>query len=290
MKLRPLFFTISFSLIMASLLAIIFWNFKISIDFTGGTVWEIQFSEVKEKNDIVNIFEENNIDLNSITSTGLNSYQLKFHNIDQDTKLKLEESLFSLSEETKELRFETLGPILGKELLHKTIYAIILSSLALVWFIASKFKDWTFGVSALLANFHDVIIIIGSFSVLGHFFGAEIDSLFVTALLTILSLSVYDTVVTFDRIRELKRQNFKIEWVPLSNKAVTETLARSINTSVTSMFTLAALIILGGASTRWFATALLIGFISGTYSSIGVAIPLVLFFKRISSKLTQKIH
>jgi preprotein translocase subunit SecF len=286
MKFRPLFFAISFSLIMASLLAIIFWNFKISIDFTGGTVWEIQFSEVEEKNDIVNIFEENDIELDSIVSVGLNSYQLKFHNINQDTKLKLEESLFSLSEETKELRFETLGPILGKELLYKTIYAIILSSFALVWFIASKFKDWTFGVSALLANFHDVIIIIGSFSILGRFFGAEIDSLFVTALLTILSLSVYDTVVTFDRIRELKRQNFKIDWVSLSNKAVTETLARSINTSLTSMFTLAALIILGGPSTRWFATALLIGFISGTYSSIGVAIPLVLFFKRIKGKLT----
>jgi len=284
MKLRPLFFIISFSLLITSILAIIFWNFKISIDFTGGTVWELQFSQAKDKSEIENIFQENEIELKSIVTIDQNSYQLKFKDIDQDTKLKLEESLFVLDEEMKELRFESLGPVLGKELLRKTIYAIILSSFALVWFIASKFKDWTFGVSALLANFHDVIIMIGSFSVLGRFFGAEIDSLFVTALLTILSLSVYDTVVTFDRIRDLKRQNFTIDWVSLSNKAVTETLNRSINTSLTSMFTLAALIILGGPATRWFATALLIGFISGTYSSIGVAIPLVLFFKKFQKR------
>lgn len=284
MKFRPLFFIISFVLIISSLASIFFWNFKISIDFTGGTIWEIKFSESKEKEVLENIFKEKNIELKSFISIGENTYQFKFQNIDQDTKLDLEEAIISLDENMKDLRFETLGPILGKELLRKTIYAIILSSFALVWFIASKFKDWTFGVSALLANFHDVIVMIGSFSILGKFFGAEIDSLFVTALLTILSLSVYDTVVTFDRIRELKRQNFKLDWITLSNKAITETLTRSLNTSLTSMFTLFALITLGGPSTRWFATALLIGFVSGTYSSIGVAIPLVLFFKKFQKR------
>ena len=128
--------------------------------------------------------------------------------------------------------------------------------------------------------FHDTLILIGSFSIFGHFFGAELDSLFVTALLTTLSSSVHDTVVTFDRIRELKRQNYKIDWVQLANGAVTETLNRSINNSMTIIFMLTSLVLLGGNSTRWFATALLVGVVCGTYSSIGVAIPLVLFFKK----------
>ena len=126
---------------------------------------------------------------------------------------------------------------------------------------------------------HDTFILIGSFSLLGHFFGAEIDSLFVTALLTTLSSSVHDTIVTFDRIRELRRQSYQKDWVALANQAVTETLTRSINNSMTIIFMLLSLVLLGGSTTRWFAAALLIGVVSGTYSSIGVAIPLVLFFK-----------
>ena len=121
----------------------------------------------------------------------------------------------------KELKYESVGPILGKELLKKTINAVIVAFLFLFLFIGRRFKDLTFGASAILAMFHDTIILIGSFSIFGHFFGAQLDSLFVTALLTTLSSSVHDTVVTFDRIRELKRQNYKIDWVQLANQAVT---------------------------------------------------------------------
>jgi preprotein translocase subunit SecF len=283
MKLRPLFFIISFLSILSCILSITFWKFKISIDFVGGSLWEIKLSDSNNIGKIEKVLKDKGIELKQLNSVGEN-YQLKFKNIDQETKLELEKLIVEIDDKFEELKFESMGPVLGKELLRKTIYAIILSSLALVWFIASKFKDWTFGVSALLANFHDVIVLIGGFSILGRFWGAEIDSLFVTALLTILSLSVYDTVVTFDRIRDLKRQNYNIDWVPLSNKAVTETLTRSFNTSLTSIFPLVALIVLGGPSTRWFSVALLIGFVSGTYSSIAVAIPLVLFFKKLQKR------
>jgi preprotein translocase subunit SecF len=119
---------------------------------------------------------------------------------------------------------------------------------------------------------------------LGHFFNAELDALFVTALLTTLSSSVHDTVVTFDRIRELKRQNFKFDWVDLANQAVTETITRSINNSMTIVIMLLSLVILGGDTTRWFAIALLIGVVCGTYSSTGVAIPLMLFAKKFKKK------
>jgi preprotein translocase subunit SecF len=190
----------------------------------------------------------------------------------------------SLDKDYKELKFDTLGPILGKELLNKTIVAIILSALCLFIFIGRRFKDFSFGISAVLAMFHDAIILLGAFSIFGHFFGAELDALFVTALLTTLSSSVHDTVITFDRIREIKRQNFKFEWVELANQAVTEVLNRTINNSMTIIIVLLCLVLLGGSSTHWFATALLVGFVCGTYSSTGVAIPFVLFFKKHSKK------
>lgn len=278
MKFRPLFIIISALLIGISIYSIYNWRFQPSIDFVGGTVWEIKTTLAKDK--IETIFKNNNLNINSISS----QYIIKFNNIDNPTHQKLVEEVKKIDPTFNELRFESLGPILGKELLKKTIFAIILSSLALLLFIASKFKDWTFGLAAILANFHDAFILTGMFSLLGHFMGAELDALFVTALLTTLSASVHDTVVTFDRIRELKRQNLKIDWTDLANDALTETIVRSLNNSMTIIFMLTSLVVLGGTTTRWFATALLIGCICGTYSSFGVAIPLVLFFKKLQKR------
>lgn len=284
MKFRPLFLIISSFLLIASLSSIIFWKFKSSIDFAGGTVWELNIPDSVSHDQINNVFNQNNIKLSEITLVDNQNYSLKFENITPDQKILLDNNLKEINSDIKELKFETLGPVLGKELLQKTITAIILSSLFLFIFIGRRFRDFSFGISAVLAMFHDTFILIGSFSILGHFFGAELDTLFVTALLTTLSSSVHDTVVTFDRIRELKRKNYKIDWVQLANQAVTETLNRSINNSMTIIFMLTSLVLLGGSTTRWFAAALLIGVICGTYSSTGVAIPLVLFFKKHSKK------
>jgi len=215
---------------------------------------------------------------------GNNNYSLKFADINPDQKGKLDQTLKEIYPDSKEQKFQTLGPILGRELLQKTITAVILTSIFLFLFIGRRFRDLSFGAGAVLAMLHDTFILIGSFSLLGHFFGAEIDSLFVTALLTTLSSSVHDTIVTFDRIRELRRQSYQKDWVALANQAVTETLTRSINNSMTIIFMLLSLVLLGGSTTRWFAAALLIGVVSGTYSSIGVAIPLVLFFKNRRQK------
>jgi preprotein translocase subunit SecF len=163
---------------------------------------DINAPNVSDKNQLVKIFDENQISLISVNSLNDSKYSLKFKNINQDQKDKLDQSLLKLDSKIQELRFETLGPSLGKELLQKTIIAVILSSLTLFIFIGTRFKDLSFGLSAVLAMFHDTFILIGSFSLLGHFFNAELDALFVTALLTTLSSSVHDTVVTFDRIRE----------------------------------------------------------------------------------------
>ncbi|HNZ84508.1 MAG TPA: protein translocase subunit SecF [Candidatus Woesebacteria bacterium] len=283
MKLRPLFFTISAFLLLASLLSIIFWKFKPSIDFTGGSLWEVNIPQYSsEKTD--QIFSSNNLELKETTPLGNNNYSLKFADINPDQKGKLDQTLKEIYPDSKEQKFQTLGPILGRELLQKTITAVILTSIFLFLFIGRRFRDLSFGAGAVLAMLHDTFILIGSFSLLGHFFGAEIDSLFVTALLTTLSSSVHDTIVTFDRIRELRRQSYQKDWVALANQAVTETLTRSINNSMTIIFMLLSLVLLGGSTTRWFAAALLIGVVSGTYSSIGVAIPLVLFFKNRRQK------
>lgn len=286
MKFRPLFIVISSFMILTSLFSIIKWKFNYSQDFVGGTVWEIQFEKDVNQTTIEKAFSDNKIRLSGLNISG-QSVTLKFENISQNNKLGLEDAFKTIDPNVKELRFETTGPVLGKELIQKTIIAIILSSLSLLIFIGTKFKDFSFGASAVLAMFHDAFILVGAFSLLGHFFGAELDSLFVTALLTTLSASVHDTVVTFDRIRELKRKNFRLEWVELANQAVSEVIVRSINNSMTIIFMLLSLVVLGGSTTRWFAVALLIGVICGTYSSTAVAIPLVLFWKKLQAKKTK---
>lgn len=283
MKLRPFFLVFSTILLLVSLFSIIFWKFKLSIDFTGGTTWNLNIPEYSEEK-IKQVFSKNDLEIKEINSLGDQNYSFKFADINISKKNDLALSIEENFPNFKELKYESVGPVLGRELLQKTITAVILSALFLFLFIGRRFRDFSFGASAILAMFHDTFILIGSFAIFGHFFGAELDSLFVTALLTTLSSSVHDTVVTFDRIRELKRQNYKIDWVQLANQAVTETLNRSINNSMTIIFMLTSLVLLGGSTTRWFATALLVGVICGTYSSTGVAIPLVLFFKKHSKK------
>lgn len=278
MKFRSLFLFISLSLIITSIYSIVKWGFRTSIDFSGGSIWELTLPTSPDKSKIEAIFANQKISLDSL-SANQSTFVLKFKNITSTEKATLDAEIIKLDKDFKELKFETLGPVLGKELLQKTILAIVLASIALLLFIGSKFKDFSFGAGAILAMFHDSFILIGAFSLLGHFFGAQLDTLFVTALLTTLSASVHDTVVTFDRIRELKLHHVKFDWVELANRAVSETIVRSINNSMTIIFMLLSLVILGGPTTRWFATALLIGVVCGTYSSTAVAIPLVLWFK-----------
>ncbi len=279
MKFRPLFFIISTFLLFASIFSIIKWGFVPSVDFSGGSVWEISLPSRPQESSIQNIFTTEKIKLNTV-SFSEDKYILKFENISSDQKSNLDQAMKTLDQNFTDLKFTTLGPILGKELLKKTVYAVILSALSLLIFIGTRFKDLSFGASAVLAMLHDSIILIGSFSFLGHFFGAEMDALFVTALLTTLSESVHDTVVTFDRIRELKLTSYQLDWVNLSNRAVSEVIVRSFNNSMTIVFMLLALVVLGGVSTLWFAAALLIGVVCGTYSSVGVAIPLMLLTKK----------
>ncbi|MFA6304698.1 MAG: protein translocase subunit SecF [Patescibacteria group bacterium] len=188
----------------------------------------------------------------------------------------------------EEQRFDSIGPIIGQELKNKAIYSIIIVLIAIILYIAYVFRkvsypveSWKYGVSAIIALIHDTLIVIGVFSALGHFAGVQVDSYFVTALLTLLGFSVHDTIVTFDRTRENLPRNQDKSFETVVNMSVNETLVRSINTTLTIIFVLAAIFLFGGESIKYFALALMVGAFVGTYSSIFIASPLLIFWYKI---------
>ncbi len=263
MKYRWLYLLISGSLIICGVLSMFGWGFKVGIDFTGGSILEYRLPDGSVKT-------------------------VKSGSIDQ---AKREEIKSNLEKEVgggvTEIKFENVGPTVGPEMIKKTIYALLISTSAILLWIAYQFKNLKFGISATLATIHDSLIVIGSFSILGHFFGAEVDFLFVTAVLTILSFSVHDTIVVFDRIREM-RKGRSGELFEFADLAVSETMVRSLNNSFTIIFMLLALILLGGDTIRWFAVALLIGTVSGTYSSPFVAVSILVTWDELQKKFKKK--
>lgn len=279
LKLRPFFFLLSGLAIASSLFSIYKNGFVVGIDFTGGTNWEISLPKISDKNLIQKPLSDQGIKVISILVTPQKTYLIKSLPIDNEQKTKLEINFKNLDPNYSEKKFETQGPSLGKELIVKTIVGSILAALTILLFIANSFKEFSFGLAAVLAMIHDVIILAGSFSIFGKLFGAEVDALFVTALLTTLSASIHDTVITFDRIRELRKISHYSSWEVLANQALSQTIVRSLNNSMTIIIMLFSLVLLGASTTRWFGTALLVGAISGTYSSFAIAVPLVVWLK-----------
>ena len=213
-----------------------------------------------------------------IQPTGEKGVILKLKHVDEPTHQEILKKL----EDAKEQSFEAIGPTIGKEMTNKTKIAIIIALLAIASYVAFAFrrlshpaKSWQYGISTLVALFHDVLIPLGVFAILGKLYNIEIDIPFIAALLTILGFSVHDTIVVFDRIREnlLKRTSMSFE--ESINRSLNQTLVRSINTVLTVLFTLFALYFFGGETLKYFALALIVGIISGAYSSIFIASPLI---------------
>lgn len=286
LKYTKLYFILSGILVLTSLISLILFGLRPAIDFTGGSLIEYQFPntpDIAQIRDIIN--QQSNINLAGLQTASSNQIIIKTTTITPQQASKLKQNLeATLNTKLTQLRFETIGPTLGRELLTKTITAVIITAIFILWYVAWTFKNFQFGATAILAMFHDTLILLGAFSLLGHFLQVEVDILFVTAVLTTLSFSVHDTIVVFDRIRESRKQFPHVPITRLANKALTETMSRSLNNSLTIIFMLSALMLLGGASLRWFVTALLIGTIAGTYSSPFVAVPLLVTWH----KLTQK--
>ncbi len=280
LKYKKIYFAFSGLLILAGIFSLVNWGLKLGVDFRGGTIIEYKFKEPVSTEAITREVEKRGMEITSIQPTGKSSYLFRLPPIKAEEKGKVAEILESLTKsEVDELRFETVGPSVGPELVKKTVYAIVVAAAAILLWITYQFRSFKFGVSAVLAMLHDSFILISSFSLLGHFFSAEVDFLFVTALLTTLSFSVHDTIVVFDRIREIKKR-YGGELGDIANQALSETMVRSLNNSFTIVFMLVAFLLLGGTTIKWFATALLIGTILGTYSSPFLAVPILVVWDK----------
>ncbi|MBL7159327.1 protein translocase subunit SecF [Candidatus Microgenomates bacterium] len=288
LKYKSIYLLISASILLPGFYSLFRWQVRPSIDFTGGTLLELKFENNQQSTinnqQLTEIIKNKEIEVSSIQSSGESTYLLRMKPINKEKKEEIFQSLEEEFGEVEEIRFETVGPTLGKELLRKTLYAAFLSIIAILIFIGWSFKNWRFGMAAIFALLHDFFILLGVFSLLGHFLEIEVDSLFVTAALTTMSFSVHDTIVIFDRIREKTKLNPKLSFEDQVNLALTETMVRSLNNSFTIIFMLLALILLGGETIRWFIIALLIGTLAGTYSSPFVATPILAILQKVKKK------
>lgn len=295
---RNLYFTISAVLCLVSVLSLIAWGLKPGIDFTGGTLMEVEFQNVSrpQANEIKEILESAEMDIGdvSVRPAGQNSMIIRLAAVDED---KHQEILAAIrnefvpeSAEMSESRYESIGAVIGQELRKKATWSIALVVIAIVLYIAWAFRkvskpvaSWKYGIGAIVALCHDILIVTGVFSILGRFVGIEVDILFITALLTILGYSVNDTIVVYDRTREnLHKRSGNFE--ETVNRSVNETLRRSINTSLTTLLVLVAVFIFGGESIRYFVLALILGALVGTYSSVFIASPLLVVWQKLKLK------
>ena len=291
---RKIFYAISGFFVAASIFGLAVFGLSLGIDFKGGSVMEIEFSErLPATEEIRTVLSGLNLGDFSVRTIGEKAVTLKLKDISEETHQAILKALRAKFPEIEEKQFESIGPTIGRELRNKAITSSIIVLLAISLYIAWAFRkvsrpvsSWRYGIATLIALFHDILIPIGVFAYLGHFRGVEIDSNFIVAILVILGFSVHDTIVVFDRTREnLKRYNW-VDFGELVNQSVNEVIARSIATSATVLLVLTSLFLWGGATLKFFVLTLMIGVFFGTYSSIFIASALIADWeKRLRRKL-----
>jgi preprotein translocase subunit SecF len=284
---RNIFLTISGILCGISVLALIFWGLKPGIDFAGGSMIELNFSNAIPTNqEIKDKLKDLNLGEIIIQRSGERSLVLRFKEVDEAIHQQILEKL----NRPEEVRFESIGPTIGQELTQKARWAVLIVVIAILIYIGWAFRklskiikkgeSWRYGGGAVLALIHDVLIMLGLYAFLGHFKGTELNSSFITAILTVLGYSVNDTIVVYDRIRE----NFLVygwkNFEETINRSLNETLIRSLNTTLTTVLAILAIIIFGGESIRDFMIAMVVGISTGAWSSISIATPFLLFKRK----------
>lgn len=281
-------FFVSIGLTLAALATTVAFGLNLGTDFTGGSILELEFSKDRPAVSEVQGVLSGMVKDVSFGSVGERGLILKMPEISQTQHqeiLKKIKDKFT-GQEITEKRFDSVGPVIGEELRSKSVTAIIVVLVAITIYIAMVFRKmavavspWIMGGAAMMALAHDIIIPIGVFSFLGHFYNVEINAVFVAAILTILGFSVSDTVVIFDRIREnVIRNRVREKFSPLAHKSVVQTLTRSLNTTFTVLLSLFAIYFFGGESLKYFSLALIIGIFLGAYSSIFVATPILMWW------------
>jgi len=279
---RNIFYTISAVLFIVSIGAVLLFGLRLGIDFTGGSLLGIEYpnSIRPEAGEIEKTIAVLSLGDVRIQPTGEKGFLIRLKHIDEPTHQAI---LSSLGSEARELEFTTVGPTIGNELRQKSGLAVVLVILLIVIYIAWAFRkvsepiaSWKYGVTTIVALVHDIVIPAGVFAIAGHYLGYEVDTLFVTAILTILGFSVHDTIVVFDRIREnLRKSGQNLDFSTIVSRSIRETIVRSLNTSCTVVLALLAVYLFGGETTKVFSLTLIIGIVIGTYSSISIASPLL---------------
>lgn len=283
---RHLWFLISLILLVPGILSLIIYGLNLGIDFTGGTSWEIQMSQPVTATEVREVLANNGFGDAVVQISDDNTVIIRMSEIGESTpeKTVVTEDLQARFGEFEELSFTTVGPSVGTQITNRSIYAVGLASIGVLLYIAWAFRNTNnpllYGICAIVAMLHDVLLVLGIFSILGWVAGVEVDALFVTAILTIIGFSVHDTIVVFDRIRENLANKMAPTFDETVNYSIVQTVVRSINTSLTVVLTLAALYLFGGESTRWFVFALLVGVVAGTYSSIFNAAQLLVAWEK----------
>jgi preprotein translocase subunit SecF len=283
-KNKFIFLGISAVVVLSALVSLAVFGLRFGIDFKGGTALEVEYLVARPQSSAISaVLADNDLRDAVVQSKGLNGLSVKSHPLSDDQRLALVKDLSIEGKYPLEQKsFSSIGPSVGRELSQKTLVAIIFVVLAIVAYIAFAFRgvskpvaSWKYGVIAIVSLLHDIIIPTGLFAVLGYISGVEVDTLFVVALLTVLGVSVSDTIVVFDRVRENLKEMKGSSFAETVGKSLNQTFARSINTSVTTILVLVALFFLGPVATKNFALVLIVGMAVGTYSSIFVASPLL---------------
>lgn len=281
------FLIISGALILLSVLALLFWGLKMGIDFQGGAISQVRFLEERPSNaEIVQKLASLELGDISVRLSGSSSAILRFPEINEETH----QEILGLLGEVEEESYELVGPVIGRESSRKARSAIFLSLLAIILYITWAFRklsrvlgkgeSWRYGIGAFLALAHDVLILLGFFAVMGYFRGVEINVAFITALLTVLGYSVNDTIVIYDRIRENLLSHRAKDLRETINLSLNETITRSLNTSLTTVSVLLAIYIFGGIAIQSFVLAMMVGVISGTWSSLVIASQFLLWRRK----------
>lgn len=281
---RAVWFTVSGIAIALSIAALAVWGLRQGIEFTGGSLLVMRFEHRPSPADAAaEIQKTENVTVGSVVAQPVGEMDLQFRmrSLGGEESRAIVDHLKKTYTNSTELRFDAIGPVIGEELRKKSIQGLIVILLAIMAYVAYAFrgvsfpvKSWKYGLITLFAAFHDVIVPIGVFAVLGHFYGIEIGTSFIAAILTVMGYSITDTIVVMDRVREnLQKMSGSFESVV--DASIRQTAMRSFNTSATTLLTLSAIFFFGGSSLHDFTLTLIIGIAVGTYSSIFVASPLL---------------
>lgn len=280
------FFILSLVILVLGVISLGVFGLRLGIDFKGGSVTELSFNSAPDTNEVKSIVTNQGVENPQVQSVGEKGIIIRTSSQNKETHDKILAELKNKFGDYEEKRYESIGPIVGEQLTRKALYQLVLVSLGIIFYIAYAFRkvtrpvsSWQFGVAAIVSLLHDLLVVLGIFSILGHFFEIEVDSMFVTAMLTVLGFSVHDTIIVFDRIRENLRVYAGQSMEFVVNHSISQTLVRSLNTSVTVLLVLLALMLFGGVTIRYFVLALFIGIIAGTYSSIFVASPILVLWQ-----------